>query len=221
LQHGKGQSYNMPKDKLVWYVAYGSNLLEDRFSSYIIGGQPEGAQKIYDGCRDKTLPSRSKPKKINYEIYFAKNSSVWENGGVCFLNTNNNKSKIAYTKMYLVTRQQIEDIAKQETNSTNFINIDFEESIKKGYSIFKRPSWYGKLLFLGYNCFVPMFTLTNENNDLSFSKPSISYLLTIIEGIKQTFGIKKSEIVNYLSNKNGILGEYTVDDLNAIIDKNS
>lgn len=219
MQHGRGQSYKMPKDKLVWYVAYGSNLLEDRFLSYIIGGQPEGAQKTYNGCRDKTPPRRSKPKRINYEIYFAKNSSVWDNCGVCFINTTKNKSKRAFAKMYLVTRQQLEDIAKQETNSTDLINLDFKTTIKTGCSIFKRPSWYGKLLFLGYDCFIPMFTLTNENNDLSFSRPSISYIVTIIEGLRQTFRIKKSEIVNYLSNKNGIVGEYTIDDLNAIIDR--
>lgn len=38
----------------VWYACYGSNLLEEHFLCYILGGQPAGVKTVYGGCNDKT-----------------------------------------------------------------------------------------------------------------------------------------------------------------------
>ena len=42
---------------LVWYVAYGSNLSQDRFACYVQGGRADRrARRSYPGCRDRTPP---------------------------------------------------------------------------------------------------------------------------------------------------------------------
>ncbi|MGX1752144.1 hypothetical protein [Sphingobacterium sp. NPDC055346] len=62
----------MDKNDKVWYACYGSNLLKDRFYCYIQGGQPAGANTIYEGCTDKSLPIDEENIIINAELYFAK-----------------------------------------------------------------------------------------------------------------------------------------------------
>lgn len=204
--------------KLVWYVAYGSNLLKDRFITYIIGGKPEGAQKDYSGSKDNSYPRQIKSKIINYKLYFAKNSSVW-NGGVCFLNSKRDMQIRTYARMYLITKDQLTDVAKQETDTSYDLIIDFKEAIKVGFYVFKRPSWYGKLLFLGYDSLIPMFTLTSESDDLPVTKPSIPYLTTIIQGLSQSFRLNKLDITGYLLEKNGISGEYTKSEIDEIVNQ--
>lgn len=202
---------------LVWYVGFGSNIFEDRFICYITGGQPVGSQKNYNGCRDKEIPKNSKPITINHELYFAKNSSSWQNGGVAFVNIDANIAAKTFARMYLVTKQQLEDIAKQETNSDEYIIINFDEAISTGNTIFKNPSWYGKLLYLGEYDKNPIFTLTNENNLTQSTKPSAEYLQTIIKGIQQSHNLTIQEIVNYLMSKRGVAGNYSADELQNLI----
>ena len=203
----------MVDKNLVWYVGFGSNIYRERFLSYITGGQPTGSQKTYEGCRDNSLPKDDKPTTINYELYFAKISTIWGNGGVGFINIDENNKVTTYARMYLITRQQLADIAKQETNSSEYLNINFDNAISNGNTIFKTPSWYGKLLYFGDNNGHPIFTLTNESNLTDSTKPSAEYLRTIIIGIQQTHKLTNQEIANYLIDKRGVNGNYTADEL--------
>lgn len=58
----------MAENDLVRYLSYGSNILAERFQCYILGGQPPGSQKAYEGCRDTSMPRRVKPTTINYKL---------------------------------------------------------------------------------------------------------------------------------------------------------
>lgn len=208
----------MTNKNLVWYVGYGSNIFKDRFLCYITGGQPIGSQKNYEGSRDTELSNIDKPTTINNELYFSENSPSWQNGGVCFVNIEANSETSTLARMYLVTKQQLEDIAKQETNSQDYLTINFEEAISTGNTIFKTPSWYGNLLYLGYDNGQPVFTLTNQNNLTETTKPSVEYLQIIVKGIQQIHKLTKQEIVNYFIDKRGIRGNYTVDELKNLIE---
>ncbi|MGD9992214.1 MAG: hypothetical protein AB7S69_02850 [Salinivirgaceae bacterium] len=207
----------MTNDNLVWYVGFGSNISENRFLCYIRGGQPEGSYKNYEGCRDKNNPKKVKPITINNELYFAKSSRPWQNGGVGFVKINENNEKKTFAKMYLVTKQQLEDVAKQETDSANYLKIDFNEAIMKGHSIFKSPSWYGNLIYLGREKGYPIFTLTNETNLTTSTKPSREYLQLIIKGLQETHNLTDEEIVRYFIDKNGIHGNYAESEIRELI----
>src|SRR5574341_764364 len=114
----------------IWYASYGSNLSKDRFYCYIMGGRPQGAEKIYVGCRDKTPPVLEKPVILHHELYFAKSSRTWQNGGVGFVRTEPDTSVQTRGNMYLITKEQFCDVIKQEIDSDETITIDFERAIR-------------------------------------------------------------------------------------------
>jgi len=201
----------------VWYACYGSNILEERFLCYIRGGQPKGAMTTYEGCSDKTLPAVKEDFYICSELYFAKESGNWDNGGVAFIRTSFEPQASTIGRIYLVTKGQLIDIARQETSTKTKLSIDFDSAIEDGSYIFKRPSWYGNLLYLGQQNGYPIFTLTNENDLQPLTKPSKNYIRTISEGIKEAHNFDDKTIVEYLRSKGGIKGKYDDKELLDII----
>lgn len=197
------------KGKYVWYASYGSNILEERFLCYIQGGQPVGSAKRYDGCDDKSLPVDKEEIYISSELYFAKKSKSWENGGVGFININFEQQQQTLGRMYLITREQFVDVVKQETENEDLRSIDFEKAIAEGSLVFRESSWYGNLIYLGIRDEFPIFTFTNHENITPTNKPSKNYLLTIIRGIKESYThLNNEEIVDYLITKKGVDGNY-------------
>lgn len=203
----------------IWYACYGSNILEERFICYIKGGQPKGARTKYEGCTDKTLPADNEDFYICSELYFARESSNWENGGVAFIRTLFKPQTSTIGRIFLITKGQLIDIAKQETKTTTELTIDFDRAIKDGSYIFKRPSWYGNLLYLGQQDDYPIFTLTNENDLQPATRPSKSYLKTICEGIREAHNFDNTTIFDYFKTKLGVKGNYSDEELLSIINE--
>lgn len=203
----------------IWYGCYGSNILEERFLCYIKGGQPQGAKTIYEGCRDKTLPADNEDFYICSELYFARQSANWDNGGVAFIRTLFEPQASTIGRLYLITKGQLIDIARQETNTKTELTIDFDRAIENGSFVFKQPSWYGNLLYLGHQNEYPIFTLTNENDLQPLSKPSKSYIKTISDGIKEAHHFDDLTIFEYLKTKRGINGNFNDQELLDIINE--
>ena len=187
------------KVEKVWYASYGSNLLEKRFSCYIAGGTPEGAQREYEGCTDKTLPEESKPIIINAELYFARKSKTWHGGGVAFINSEFNSKVKTFGRMYLITAQQFAEVVKQEIRLEEDLVLDLEELAEKGSLLLNERSWYNKLLFLRREAGYPIFTFTNKDylKD-EINPPHETYFNTISAGLKETYGMTDVEIEGYL-----------------------
>lgn len=195
------------KTKHIWYASYGSNLLESRFLCYILGGLPDGALKTNPGCTDKTLPLDSKAITINSELYFAKRAKRWDAGGVGFIDPELNTRVQTYGRMYLITTEQFVEVVKQENHLSEELPIDFQKAKDEGSLIVRADSWYGKLLYLGDQKGHPIFTFTNESilsNEIN--APSEGYLLTLINGLKETYGLSETELIAYFENKVGIKG---------------
>lgn len=188
---------------LVWYVAYGSNLSHDRFYCYITGGTPEGSDKVFEGCRDTTLPQAVKREILDRELYFAENSQSWQGMGVSFIRNVTSPTAKTYVVKYLITRGQLEDLAKQETSTLRTIVLDFERTIEEGFTIF-RKAWYGKVLFLGLDDAVPVFTLTSGTDRQNITRPSDEYIRTIARGLEHQHALSTAEIALYLEGKDGI-----------------
>jgi hypothetical protein len=199
----------------VWYACYGSNLLEERFLCYIKGGRPEGAETNYKGCSDSSEPTESEEFYICSELYFAKNSSSW-NGGVAFIRTHFEPEASTLARMYLITKGQFVDVARQETKTESKLNLDFDLAIKDGSFIFKQRSWYGNIVYLGEQNGYPIFTLTNESDLQPLTKPSHNYLKTIIKGIKEAHDFDDKTIFDYLKTKKGIAGNYDNEELSKL-----
>lgn len=189
---------------LVWYVAYGSNLSHERFLCYIRGGTPEGSDKAFEGCRDTTLPREVKPEILDRELYFAENSKGWQGMGVSFIRNESSHTSKTYALKYLITREQLEDLAKQETSTRRTIVLDFDRTIEEGFTIF-RQAWYGKLLFLGLDDDVPVFTLTSGTDRQNITRPSDEYIRTIARGLENQHALSTAEIAIYLAGRDGVV----------------
>lgn len=204
----------MADDKYVWYLGFGSNISNERFNCYIAGGTPIGSKNCLPGCREKALPKEAKPTIINHELYFSQKAMTWNNGGVAFIKNEANNSIKTFSMMYLITKQQLEDVAKQESGSSYFLTIDFDEVRKNGYNIFRAKAKYGKLLYLENDVNeIPIFTITSEEDYNEVTKPDVSYLNIIADGLRNNHGLTDKEIVEYFIDKGGISNEYSKEEL--------
>ena len=163
------------KDKLVWYVSYGSNMYLKRFMCYLTGdGLPEFGVKADPNRRfkDTNLPLKSKTIKIPYEMYFGGSSSTWNNGGVAFLDVNSNKESIG--RAYLITKEQYNHVKRYEGSNYQYeVELESIDGIKA-------------------------VTFTNECRKPK-NKPSEKYKKVIELGLSEC-GLDKGIIIDYIDN---------------------
>jgi len=206
-------------NEYIWYASYGSNISKDRFLCYIKGGKPNGSQKEYKGCTNKSLPIENEEIYIKSELYFAKKSGTWNGGGVGFIKVNFDENSETLGRMYLITKEQFVEVVKQETNFNGELNIDFEKAIQNGNLIFRENSWYGNLVYLGNQNDKPIFTFTNAKNlNNEINPPDKNYLKTIANGLKETYKIDENEIEDYLKSKSGIIGNKIENEIKEIFE---
>lgn len=156
----------------VWYVCYGSNLLEERFLYYLMGGRSVFDGTEYQGCSDKSMYLTSCPVTIPYQLYFSRSAAKWGNGGVAFLDMC--RKGMTLGRMYLVSRKQYEEIKSQE------------------------GLWYQQTLELGTYQGLPMYSFTDTQR-MADQAPHVSYLNVIRHGLRQTYPeMIDEEIENYL-----------------------
>lgn len=185
----------------VWYLSYGSNLSKRRFLTYILGGKPEGSSKYEPGSKDKTLPLKEKNTIINYELYFSEHSKKWDNLGVGFIGTEKNPEFKTYAKMYLITKEQFEDIVKQENSINKEININYPE--ENQISLISE-GWYSAILCTGIYDNHYIYTFTSPEKPQYYVKPSEKYLKTIATGIIENTGTNAENLTDYFINLKGI-----------------
>ena len=97
---------------LVWYVAYGSNLSQDRFACYLQGGRPAGARRTYPGCRDRTPPREVVGLRLPGRIGFGGLSRVW-GGGLAFLDPEAADGEVV-ARGYLIGSDQLDEVHSLE-----------------------------------------------------------------------------------------------------------
>jgi|SRR5690625_926565 len=197
----------------IWYVSYGSNLCETRFSCYIEGGMPEGSDKTERGCLNQTLPKRTEKAELPYALYFMKEKSKWGKGGVAFIDHKKEDRKTTtIARKYLITDEQFREVVEQE-NNVDTLSLPVQEIMDKGY-IDLTSGWYGRVLYLGEAEGSPMFTFTSSRpmGEYDFTIPPPTYLSMISRGLKEV-GMRREEIVEYFIGKPGIKGNFTSDSL--------
>ena len=201
----------------MWYASYASNLSRKRFLCYIRGGVPEKSRSWQPGCKDKTVPRLTKKISIPHQLYFAKSSSGWDNGGVGFIGLSRTEEDGALGRMYLITREQFIDVVSQENDNIP-IALDFGTVVDKG-SAFLCESWYGNIIFLGENEGFPIYTFTalRDIGFEPFTAPSEGYLQTIALGLREAYGLGSDEICEYLMKKAGVKGNYEKETLAGIV----
>ena len=164
----------------IWYVSYGSNMLEERFLCYIEGGCFEGSASYRDACKDPTRPLEKRAIDIPYDMYFGNYSGSWEGCGVSFLDTT--KDGHALGVAYLITREQFEHVAAEENGGRS-----------PGYG-----NWYEDIISLGEMDGFEMLTISNDELR-PYNEPCEEYLNTLKRGIRENWSeMSEEDIENYL-----------------------
>lgn len=209
------------ENEYIWYASYGSNISEDRFHCYIRGGTPKGSSTTHIGCKDRTLPINNDNFYIPSELYFAKKSiKSWNGGGVGFIANTFDSGKNTLGRIYLIKKEQFIDVLKQESNIEQELKIDFESIIEQGSMLVKETNWYNKIIYLGNQSEMPIFTFTHQGDYFNeINKPDENYLKIIMEGLKEITNFNENDLAGYFADLKGIVGQYSIDELIKLANK--
>lgn len=203
----------------VWYASYGSNISTERFLCYITGGQAKGALTSEEGCRDNSMPIDSKTISISRKQYYAKAAKRWQNQGVAFLESIPS-TEATYGKMYLITKEQFEDVVKQENALTvdTILDIKLEEAEEQGSAVVTK-GWYGRIMYLGCENGYPIYTFTNIKRleDEVLNEPSREYILMIASGLIENYNMSLEDLTHYFYNKTGVSLGYSKKEVKNIL----
>lgn len=166
------QPYGRDWSDYIWYVAYGSNLLEERMLAYIKGTsfrgkEPKGA------CEDASDPVGSVAVSIPHDIYFANKSSTWNRYGVAFLDVDESGRTLG--RAWLITKKQFENLHKLEGRGED---------------------WYHRIVEFQPLLGIPAWTFTKENRE-NENEPCQEYLDVIEEGMEEMKKQITYKIVRY------------------------
>jgi len=109
------------KDKLVWYVCYGSNMHLKRMMCYLTGeAYPKYKLKEGKACINKNPPIDNWKVNIPYQLYFANKCESWENNGTAFINPKKGSGD-TIARAYLITYEQFLHILKREGRNYQYV----------------------------------------------------------------------------------------------------
>lgn len=206
-------------DNYVWYACYGSNISTDRFLCYINGGTAIGALTSEEGCKDNAMPIKIKNISIKKQQYFAKSAMRWQSQGVAFLGPDS--EDVTLGRMYLITKEQFEDVVKQENGISVydelFIDMDGIKSLGE-MEVFK--GWYGNIVYLGDSEGYPIVTFTGSYTEYTkeMNAPSEAYIKMIASGIKENYDIQLEELIDYFLRKPGVGMSYDKARMRAVLE---
>jgi hypothetical protein len=184
----------------VWYVSYGSNMSSARLACYLRGGRPAGGRRVNPGARDRRLPARSIPVDLPGTLYFAGESPQW-GGGVAFYD----HETPGYTaaRGYLVTAEQLSDIAAQEMYRVPQAGDPLEQVVLQPLDGGRHqvgPGRYETLVEVGRVDDLPLLTFTSPHglDHVERTPPSERYLALLAEGLRESRGWDDDRIAAYL-----------------------
>lgn len=205
---------------MIWYVGYGSNLDRERFLHYLTGGRPPGAQRSVPGARDATPPRDERAVTVPGRMLFGWTSPTW-GGGVSFLDCRDEASTdTALGRAYLLTEQQLADVAAQEMHLAPGADLDLAHVLEHRRDV-RGPGRYETLHLLGELDGWPLLTFTAEDPDaLGLNAPSEAYLATVARGLRTTHDLPDAEIAAHLASRPGA-APWTPESVLALLDGGS
>lgn len=107
----------MHASNAVWYVAYGSNLLEARFLAYLAGCGDGPAWGAHRGARDPSPPSGDRRVVVPHPVFFGGHSRKWQ-GGCCLCRAEPPEpGRLPVVgRAWRITWDQMADVVAQENN---------------------------------------------------------------------------------------------------------
>jgi hypothetical protein len=211
----------MSAETLIWYGAYGSNMLEARFLCYLQGGRPDGAARTYPGARDPSPPLASAPVWLPGGVYFATRSLVWGGGRALYdpaLRRN------AAACAWLITAGQFSDLAAQEMGREPGADLDLRPLLTGQAAALKvGEGHYETLLLAGRRNGIPVITFTApwSCGDVAarpLIKPSAAYLTVLGRGLCESHGWTAEAAARYLAGLPGAKGRWGCGEIARLLD---
>ncbi|MEO3825225.1 histone deacetylase [Actinomadura sp. B10D3] len=202
-------------DEPLWYVAYGSNLVRERFACYLSGGRPRGGARHHTGCRDPRPARAEQSITVPGGIYFAHTSQTW-GGGMAFYDPD--LPGRAAARAYLLTRRQFCDVLSQEMRRDTGTDHDLSEAVAHGRQRIG-PGRYETVLKVGERAGRPMLTFTSPA-PAPPNPPSASYLAMLGHGLREAHGWPPERAASYLAGRPGAHGHWTPRDIAALLEPN-
>ncbi len=197
----------------VWYAAYGSNLLAERFEVYLRGGSYGERGTIHQGARDATPARGWRLLEVDHQLRFARESRRW-GGGVAFLDPDPGSGRAAL-RCWDLTVEQFADVAAQENGlSPGDIDVDLDAVVARG-AVDLTDRWYGRALLLGALDDRPVVTFTCRQN-ASSNPPGRPYLSVVAGGLGE-MGWPVEATVDYLRACPGVSEQWTRDQLVELV----
>ena len=170
----------------IWYAGYGSNLSEQRFLCYVLGGKPLFGKRRHTGCTDRTPPVESRAFLTDRRLYFAlpragSRTENWGPGGVAFMDPKAGEDAETICRLWKISKKQFAEVWEQEG-----------------------PDWYDVEIPLGEVGGCPVVTISSRRRLANILPPSETYLKTIAIGLRETCELSDREIAGYLAEKQGI-----------------
>ena len=105
----------MSDTPLVWYVAYGSNLLTDRMLAYLVGCGDDRPWGPHRGARDPAPPLDDRRVVVPQTVHFGGHSTRWDGGCcICPAEAPHPDAMPVVGRAWLMTYGQIQDVIAQE-----------------------------------------------------------------------------------------------------------
>ena len=209
---------------LVWYAAYGSNLLAARFLTYLTGGTPPHRtnEQPHQGARQSTLPLDDRPWPIPHRLFFAASTPNWGGGALAMLDTGATTDHPTLGRIWLITGEQFEDLFRQENghqvpaspqpgdgspgdSPDRLFSID---QLDVGGHLDVLDTWYGRVVHLGPGPGGhPVLTFVGAEPDRHQPGPAHeSYLRTVGLGLMESWQLDLETAVDYLIGRDGNAG---------------
>ncbi|WSF00403.1 histone deacetylase [[Kitasatospora] papulosa] len=173
----------------------------DRLACYIQGGQPPGASKVYPGCRDRRLPTRSVPVELKGALYFATESPVWGGGRAFYDPTCEGR---VYARAHLVSASQFADIAAQEMYREPGADLDLREVLTRGLDHLGSGR-YETLVCAGQMDGLPVLTFTApwSASEVAPVAPSRDYVRFLASGLLEAGAWEADAVAAYVASARG------------------
>lgn len=187
-------------DALVWYAAFGSNLLEARFLAYLRGGAVPRSGKPQHGARDGSDPLDNRPYRIGRALGFGYTADRWEGQGVAFVDPAPVDPPPTLGRAWLITVEQLSDVWAQENSRTVGPDLDLDRLVSEG-SADLGDGWYRRLDYLGQLDGSPVATITCDvAPPLNPAGPA--YLSVLRDGLMEVWDLSAKEAADYLAERN-------------------
>ncbi|WP_149359665.1 hypothetical protein [Lolliginicoccus suaedae] len=190
---------------LLWYVAYGSNLVADRFAAYLNGSSPTSIYGPHRPAPTTVPPRDARSLWLQHRLYFAGHSHRWT-GSVAFVDPRPAPhGQHSCGRAYLIELDQFTHVAAEENGAPECPWEPHWPTLPIGGTASLPVDPHGEPERAKYNVALrlpdidgtPALTLTTAR-DLPRGQPSTAYLQLIENGVRDSGLLADEDIAPYL-----------------------